>query len=255
MPMGTPAPGAAANWDALDRFLSAELPRGQQRSGNRENLVKVIHATLELGERVLAVAPCQYTGGRASGVLVITNLRVQIIDQREPGLAYQNVNWWLSAVTGVRVIATRGPRLLPSTSLEFSTADQTILVRNLVSAQAEKVAGDIQGAIDRYSRPRPKADRYVFICYSAFIACFSSASLDREKAYQNAELKLAVEELHQRQPGRRWLIPVRFDDCSISDLYAGVFGAFAWTDLFGPDRDRNAARLVQAIREIIRPTE
>src|SRR5690348_1223165 len=48
-----------------------------------------------------------------------------------------------------------------------------------------------------------------------FIVCFSSKSTARKRSYQYEEINLAVEELRQRRPDVIWLIPVRFDDCSI----------------------------------------
>ena len=89
-----------------------------------------------------------------------------------------------------------------------------------------------------------------------FIACFSTNSLARIKSYQNEELILAVEQLRRRQPGVPWLVPVRFDDCGIPDRDIGGgrrLSSLQQVDLFGDDFDAGAARLVAAIRRILRP--
>lgn len=49
----------------------------------------------------------------------------------------------------------------------------------------------------------------------AFIACFSSSTVSRDKSYQYEEIALAIDQLRQRRPSVSWLIPVRFDDCDI----------------------------------------
>jgi hypothetical protein len=87
----------------------------------------------------------------------------------------------------------------------------------------------------------------------AFIACFSSRSLARQRSYQNEELLLAVDQLRQRRPDDPWLIPVRFDDCEIPDLDLGggrTLASLQRSDLFG-DRDVGAARLVVAVLRIL----
>lgn len=89
-----------------------------------------------------------------------------------------------------------------------------------------------------------------------FIACFSANSLARIKSYQNEELTLAVEQLRRRQPDVPWLIPVRFDDCGIPDRDIGGgrrLSSLQRVDLFGDGFDAGAARLVAAIRRILRP--
>ena len=50
-----------------------------------------------------------------------------------------------------------------------------------------------------------------------FIACFSSHSIARVKSRQHEELSLAVDQLRMRRPDVPWLIPVRFDGCSVPD--------------------------------------
>ena len=58
----------------------------------------------------------------------------------------------------------------------------------------------------------------------AFIACFSFNSQRREQTHYNEELLLAVERMRLLQPGARWLIPVRFDDCSLPPYDLGAVG-------------------------------
>ena len=88
----------------------------------------------------------------------------------------------------------------------------------------------------------------------AFVACFSTQSLAREKTYQNEELVLAVEQYRQRQPNQPWLIPVRLDDCSMPmfDLGAGrTLDSLQRADLFGDERDEGLARLVATVLRIV----
>ena len=93
-----------------------------------------------------------------------------------------------------------------------------------------------------------------------FIACFSNASLARDKSYQNEELNLAIEQSRLRNPEDPWLIPIRFDECIIPDLEIGggrALTSIQRADLFGDHSDDNAARLVEAITNILgtRPEE
>lgn len=87
----------------------------------------------------------------------------------------------------------------------------------------------------------------------AFLACFSSRSLSRDKSYQNEELVLAVEQVRLRRPGVPWLIPVRFDECAIPDLDIGsgrILSSIQSVDLFGDRFAEGADRLVAAIQRI-----
>lgn len=89
----------------------------------------------------------------------------------------------------------------------------------------------------------------------AFIACFSKNSLSRARTYQNVELILAIDQLRLRQPEQPWLIPVRFDDCQIPDRDIGAgrtLSSIQRVDLFADHFDDSAARLVAAIRRILR---
>jgi len=87
-----------------------------------------------------------------------------------------------------------------------------------------------------------------------FLACFSQASLARAKSHQNEELVLAIEQLRLRRPDDPWLIPVRFDDCTIPDRDIGggrMLASLQSADLFGDRYQQNAERLVQAVRRLL----
>jgi hypothetical protein len=87
-----------------------------------------------------------------------------------------------------------------------------------------------------------------------FIACYSRASMARERTYQNEELLLAIDQLRLRRPGTPWLIPVRFNDCDVPDLELGggrTLKSLQRVDLFGEEYDEEAARLVKGIRRIL----
>jgi hypothetical protein len=87
----------------------------------------------------------------------------------------------------------------------------------------------------------------------AFIACFSKHSQQREKSYQNEEFILAVEQMCQRTPGRSWLIPVRFPECTLPqyDLGAGrSLDSIQRIDLFD-QWEQGGARLVAAVMRIL----
>lgn len=88
----------------------------------------------------------------------------------------------------------------------------------------------------------------------AFIACFSSNSVGREKSYQNEELRLAIDQLRQRRPGDPWLIPIRFDECAIPDWDIGAgrtLASIQRADLFGDRESEGIARLVAAVLRIL----
>lgn len=87
----------------------------------------------------------------------------------------------------------------------------------------------------------------------AFLACFSKASLARQKSYQNEELALAIEQLRLRHPESQWLIPIRFDECDIPDIELGCgrgLASIQRVDLFGDDAVDSIARLVSALLRI-----
>jgi hypothetical protein len=88
----------------------------------------------------------------------------------------------------------------------------------------------------------------------AFIVGFSRNSTARELSYQNAELRLAIEQLRQRLPDRAWLFPVRLDDCDIPDWEIGGGRDLSSTqhaDLFGDRYYGGIARLVAAVLHIL----
>lgn len=87
-----------------------------------------------------------------------------------------------------------------------------------------------------------------------FIACFSVRSAARRKSFQNEELLLAIDQLRLRRPDDPWLIPVRFDHCEIPDLALGAgrtLASIQRADLFGPNRGREAGRLVAAVKRLL----
>lgn len=88
-----------------------------------------------------------------------------------------------------------------------------------------------------------------------FLACFSQASVSRSRSIQNEELTLAIEQMRLRGADEPWLIPVRFDDCTIPDRDLGggrTLAAVQRADLFGSQRPQHEQRLVVAIRRLLR---
>jgi tetratricopeptide (TPR) repeat protein len=86
------------------------------------------------------------------------------------------------------------------------------------------------------------------------LACFSKASQDKPKSYQNEEPWLAAEQFRLRPPSRPWLIPVRFDDCAVPDLDLGggrTLASLQWANLFGDTRVGHTTRLIDAILQIL----
>ena len=107
---------------------------------------------------------------------------------------------------------------------------------------------------------RPGQDRRVEIREAitrhavAFLACFSRASIGRERSQQNDELTLAIDQLRLRRFGDSWLIPIRFDDCQIPERDIGggrTLADLEPVDLFGADYEQHARRLVEAIRQLL----
>jgi TIR domain len=87
----------------------------------------------------------------------------------------------------------------------------------------------------------------------AFIACFSTNSVQKAKTYMNAELRLAVDQIRLMKPGQVRLLPVRFDDCDLPDFDLGnnrTLNSLQRIDLFGPNRDENLGRLISTVMKI-----
>lgn len=88
-----------------------------------------------------------------------------------------------------------------------------------------------------------------------FIACFSASSVARQKTYQYEELLLAIDQLRMRRPDDPWLVPVRFDDCEVPDFELGggrTLTSIQRADLFGARSDLETARLVEAVKRLLR---
>lgn len=85
-----------------------------------------------------------------------------------------------------------------------------------------------------------------------FVACFSKASVARDRSGMNEELALAAEEFRRLPPGRVWLLPVRLDDVDLPDWDLGAgrtLNSLQRVDLFG---ESYAANLVQLGVTILR---
>ena len=101
---------------------------------------------------------------------------------------------------------------------------------------------------------RARIKRAIVADALVFIPCFSRSSVGRKKTYQNEELRLAVEQARQRQPGDSWLIPVRLDDCAIPDWDVGcgqTMASIQCADLFGDHEAEGIARLVKVVLGIL----
>jgi hypothetical protein len=87
-----------------------------------------------------------------------------------------------------------------------------------------------------------------------FIACFSRYSASRVRSRQNEVLALAVDQLRMRRPDVPWLIPVRFDDCSVPDYDLGggrTLASIQAADLFGNGWDVSLRRLLTTIWRLL----
>jgi hypothetical protein len=87
-----------------------------------------------------------------------------------------------------------------------------------------------------------------------FLACFSDNYRARDASYMNEELTLAVEEFRQKQPGRAWLIPIRFDAGPVPDMSLGaglVLDDLNRVDLFGGGHMANMASLIAMIHQLM----
>ncbi len=87
-----------------------------------------------------------------------------------------------------------------------------------------------------------------------FIACFSWHSLGKSRSLQNEQLVLAIDQLRLRRPEDAWLMPVRFDDCTIPEWELGggrTLGSLTPADLSGERFEAGAARLITRIRAVL----
>lgn len=62
-----------------------------------------------------------------------------------------------------------------------------------------------------------------------FVALHSAQREKKQNSYAHAELAIAIEELQKKPQNRRWLIPLRIDDCEIDDRTIG--GGETYLDL------------------------
>ncbi len=88
----------------------------------------------------------------------------------------------------------------------------------------------------------------------AFVACFSITAVQKQKTVQREELLFAIDEGRKLTPGARWIIPVRFDDCEISDYDLGggrCLTDLHWVDLFGADQVHQLDRLIQDVAVLL----
>jgi TIR domain len=85
-----------------------------------------------------------------------------------------------------------------------------------------------------------------------FLACFSEQYWAKDKSYMNEELRLAVEEVRARPPGRKYLIPVRFDTGDVPEFNLGggeTLHDLNYADLFGDGYTEAAIQLIDVIKQ------
>jgi TIR domain len=90
----------------------------------------------------------------------------------------------------------------------------------------------------------------------AFVACFSKNSEARQRSYQRDELLLAIQQFRMRPPESPYILPIRFDDCTIPDLDIGAgrtLNSLHHVDLFGRQWQASAERLLEGIRHVLSP--
>jgi hypothetical protein len=68
---------------------------------------------------------------------------------------------------------------------------------------------------------RRSTQRVIDEC-AAFVACFSTTFLGRDRSEMWAEIRYAVEELSRRPDDRAWFIPVLLDECPVPKLPIGA---------------------------------
>jgi formylglycine-generating enzyme required for sulfatase activity len=130
--------------------------------------------------------------------------------------------------------------------------------------RVERLAADleargIQTWIDRHKiKPGERWEKAIEDAIRSgtfFVACFSHAYAARTRSYMNEELLLAIEEVRLRPDEASWFIPIRLDNCEISDRRIGPglsIRSFQWLDMF-PDWARSVERLAEAIGSSSRP--
>lgn len=87
---------------------------------------------------------------------------------------------------------------------------------------------------------------------SFFIACFSKEYSQREKAYMNEELALAIDELRLYPSNRIWFIPVLLSECDVPTRSIGggeTLLNIQWVPLY-ENWDANIKRIVEVIKPI-----
>jgi hypothetical protein len=87
----------------------------------------------------------------------------------------------------------------------------------------------------------------------AFLPCFSSEVLARDRTYMYEEIATSIEILRQIPTDRTWFIPVRLELCALPpiDISAGLtLRDLQWVDLF-PDWDSGVAALASAIQQAL----
>lgn len=85
----------------------------------------------------------------------------------------------------------------------------------------------------------------------AFVACFSWASVEKQRSYMNEELNLASEILRQMPQDRAWLIPVKLDPgCPIPPISIGSGMTLAdihWLDCSAGNEASGLRALIRAL--------
>jgi WD40 repeat protein len=87
-----------------------------------------------------------------------------------------------------------------------------------------------------------------------FLACFSRTGQAKDKSFQREELILACEQMRLRAPEKTWLIPVRFDDCTIPDYDLGTgrdLSSLNRADLFDDVWPSEVDRLVASVLALL----
>jgi hypothetical protein len=171
----------------------------------------------------------------------------------------------LTAASGHRQTIEKGPAFAPTVLYRLDSGYVFISYVHEDSHQVDRLQWVLEAAGVRVWRDtadlwpgedwRAKIRHAITDDAFVFLACFSRRGLARRKSYQNEELVLAIEQMRRRPPGEPWLIPVRFDDCEIPDWDIGGgrrLISIRRADLFGDRFDDGAARLIEAVKRILR---